>query len=90
MRILTHRNTDLGIKEMAIVHKILKGGAFVCGDTESGITSYAYPTSPSADLARKLPVAVATDMMRREHETLKFTLGTRADYDARNWDQLNA
>ena len=40
---------------MAIIYKIEADGGFVCGDTNTGLTAYAYPTSPHASNAAKSP-----------------------------------
>lgn len=41
-------------------------GAFVAGDTRTGVTSYAYPTSPHAREARHRPAIVAARMVAEE------------------------
>ena len=76
---------------MTIVHKLLPDGGFVAGDTHTGRTSYAYPTSPSAKLGRKQPGEAAADMMRRENaiSAAARSVGGQ-DYDARNWARLDA
>ena len=81
---------------MAVTYKQTENGGFVCGDTDTRRTSYAYPTSPYATLARKMPDRIAADMMAA---TNRFTVtgrgvvaGTDAltEYDARNWAVLEA
>lgn len=50
-----------------IVFKLTNDGAFLAGDTETGRTAYAYPTSDHAFAARKHPQKVANEMMRNEN-----------------------
>ena len=75
---------------MTILYKICEDGAFVAGDTESGLTSYAYPTSTHADDARRnarKPVCLerlARDMLKAERHA-----AGRAEYDARNTERLD-
>ncbi len=38
---------------MAIVYKLDQDGGFTCGDTETRMTAYAFPTSPYATAAKK-------------------------------------
>lgn len=70
---------------MSIVFKLLDDGGFVVGDTDTGRTAYAYPTSPFATKAKKSPVNVAKAMMRNwtklEREPLPPL--TPADIEAR-------
>lgn len=69
---------------MAIVHKVMPDGGFVCGDTQTGRTAYAYPTSPHATKARKSAATVAKAMMRNVGPTCDLV----KEYDARNWQKL--
>ena len=72
---------------MTVVYKLLKNGGFVAGDAESGVTSYAYPTSPYALTAKKHPKAVAEEML--EFEQVNFRSSeTIQEYDQRNWARL--
>jgi hypothetical protein len=73
----------------AIRYKILPNGAFVAGDTESGFTCYAYQSSQHADAARKSPAKVAEKMIRKELKSSRASMYAK-DYDARNWQILNA
>lgn len=72
---------------MTIIFKLLSDGAFVAGDTASGKTAYAYPTSTNAEAAKKATPArrqkLAASMVGYEIAT-----GDRAEYDARHWRQL--
>lgn len=72
---------------MFIVFKLLADGAFVCGDTESRATCYAYPTSPFAEQAKKTPETVAADMMRDEPLWPRSSPEIR-NHDNRNWARL--
>ena len=75
---------------MIILYKVCEDGAFVAGDTESGLTSYAHPTSTHADDARRnarKPAyleRLARDMLKAERHA-----ATRAEYDARNTERLD-
>lgn len=73
---------------MAIIFKHDADGAFICGDTVTRMTSYAYPTSANAQQARKAPQAIAEDMLRGQTRHAGWT--HEADYDARNWRRLEA
>lgn len=71
---------------MAIVFNLESDGGFLAGDTETGFTSYAYPTSTHADFAKRQPGAqakIAAEMMEVEIAT-----PYRVEYDARNWLRL--
>jgi hypothetical protein len=48
---------------MTILFKLDSAGGFTVGDTATGRTAYAYPTSANASQARQLPYSVATEMM---------------------------
>ncbi len=75
---------------MAIVYKLLADGGFVAGDTETRHTSYAYPTSEHAIIARRIPERVAADMVKSaNHFAASFTRNVMLDaYDARMWAKL--
>lgn len=80
-----------------IVCVILKDGAFVVGDTLTGVTSYSYPHSPNATQARSkrkdLPglVAFATKALADAHagDEGPRSLVAYPEYHARNWRLLN-
>jgi hypothetical protein len=55
--------------KMSILYKLDAQGGFTCGDTETGRTAYAYPTSISADDAKHDPLRVARRMMKHENES---------------------
>ncbi len=80
--------TEIGTTRCAI----LADGAFVVGDTSTGMTNYSYPTSPNAALALDLrndSVALAkfaSSALRAGAGASKFR--DRADYHARNWTRL--
>jgi len=60
-------------------------GGFACGDTASGVTSYAYPTSTYATEAKRKPFATAIVMLTLER---RYGLPHESDYDARIWAKL--
>jgi hypothetical protein len=80
--------------KMEIVWKILEDGSFVIGDRASGITSYAYPTSPSAERAKRLAkqgkasLIVSLSEQELEEDLAAFRGASCGDYDARNWERL--
>jgi len=64
-------------------------GGFTAGDTATGRTGYAYPTSTHATLACRNPGATARKMMR----AAAASIGTPhivAECDARNWRRINS
>ena len=69
---------------MAIIFKMEANGGFVCGDTETGLTAYAYPTSQNASDAKHNAANVATRML----STRKLGDTDHSDYDKRNWGRL--
>jgi len=73
---------------MPIVWKICEDGSFVAGDTVTGVTSYAYPTSLRVAHAKRNPEREAKEMLANErkedHET-PYGL----QYDKHNWERLN-
>ena len=72
---------------MAIVCGFDEDGGFIAGDTVTGRTSYAYPTSFHATTAKRSAVRTAVRMMRQENENTCRC--QHADqYDARNWARL--
>lgn len=70
-----------------IVYSLLPDGGFVCGDTESRLTSYAYPSSINALAAKKYPQAVAILMVAGESEWTREGNFAK-EYDNRNWVKL--
>jgi hypothetical protein len=72
---------------MDVVFKMLEDGGFVAGDRGSGMTSYAYPSSPRAKVAKRYPMLVAEDML--SSETMNFrTIPAVQEYDRKNWETL--
>lgn len=72
---------------MTVVFKMLANIGFVAGDTATGRTAFAYPTSPHATSARRHPLRVATEMMKQANA---FTSPySTSEYDANNWRLLN-
>ena len=45
-------------------HHMDDRGGFTCGDTETGHTAYAYPSSDHAVAAKRDPARVAVEMLR--------------------------
>jgi uncharacterized protein (DUF608 family) len=72
-----------------IVFKILPDGGFVAGDTATGVTSYAYPSSIYATAARKKPAKVAADMIQGESSLSRTYSEYAKEYDRKNWETLN-
>jgi len=72
---------------MSVVFKMLPDGGFIAGDTGSRLTSYAYPSSPHAIVAKKHPRAVAEDMLGAEKVHYR-QLDSVKEYDNRNWETL--
>lgn len=76
---------------MAIVFGFDGSGGFTAGDTVTGRTSYAYPTSFHATTAKRSAVRTAMQMMEDEN-----ALGDWRDApeyrakDARHWEVLPA
>ncbi len=47
-----------------IIYALTDDGAFMFGDTETGLSGYAYPTSPRADKAKKDAARTAREACR--------------------------
>lgn len=71
-----------------IYHALDSNGGFVCGDSVTGITSYAYPTSEHATKAKKKPGQVALEMIKWEMNLPRDSDSGR-QYDMRNWKLLH-
>jgi len=71
--------------KILISYRLLPDGGFVAGDLATRRTSYAYPSSSFATLARTMPHRIAVDMLASAN---RWT-GDTADYDARNWALLD-
>ena len=69
---------------MDVVFKMLDDGGFVAGDRDSGMTSYAYPSSPHANVAKKHPKLVAEDMLGSEWMQARSIPAVK-EYDRKNW-----
>lgn len=63
-------------------------GGFTVGDTLTGRTSYAYPTSEHATAAKKNPHKVAAKMIANDALTTRIPR-IHDDYDRINWLTLN-
>ena len=72
---------------MAIVFKLEADGGFVAGDEKTGMTAYAYPTSPHATEAKRAPAKVAAEMLHAEWAHMRDYPSVQ-DYDKRNWGRL--
>ena len=73
---------------MTVQFKLLADGGFVAGDSESGMTSYAYPSSPHAVAAKKHAELVAEEMLASERADYRAIPAIR-EYDRRNWERIN-
>ena len=72
---------------MAIIHMHDKDGAFVAGDTQTGVTSYSYPSSANAAQATRAGAKVAEAVLSAQ---VRFGLYDERSYDLRNWNRLAA
>ena len=73
-----------------IVHRLLPDGGFVAGDTDTGETSYAYPTSESATRAKRHAELIAAEMVKRANAAASWIpLHIAQPYNARNWATLS-
>lgn len=78
---------------MTIYHAFDAQGAFIAGDTDTGHTCYAYPSSPHADMAARkgAAAAVAARMVQDANTSAQgFPHAVTGPYDRRNWDKLAA
>ena len=73
---------------MTIRFKLETNGAFIAGDTETGRTAYAYPSSTYAMQAKRHPKTVAAEMMADENSTGRWR-DAFDDYDLRHWTRIN-
>jgi hypothetical protein len=72
-----------------IKFKLLDDGAFVCGNTRTGVTVYSYPTSIHAKAAKRNAETAARSILA-EQPRYRGDAAIVAEYDARNWARLNA
>lgn len=71
--------------------KMLADGGFVAGDTVTGHTAYAYPSSPHATKARTSPEKVAAEMVRSANDSASSAyVDVQERFDLSNWAKLNA
>lgn len=70
--------------------RLLPDGGFVAGDSQTGRTVYAYPTSNNARHAQHIPEYVAQAMLLDTNRmaTDRDTSPICREYDARNWALL--
>ncbi len=73
---------------MTILYKFDQNGGFVVGDTETGLTSYAYPTSAAANRAKRDGGRVATSMMANEWPLDRHHPAIRVEAEAINRARL--
>ncbi len=73
---------------MSIEFGFTSSGAFVCCDTESRRTSFAYPTSEHATKATRTPCKIAAEMIAAANRDVTHATDPHG-YDARNWRVLN-
>ncbi len=73
-----------------VTYQLMTDGAFVAGDTETGRTSYAYPTSANAAGARRRPLLIAKRMIAAENSlgAWRDHCDYARDFDVRNWARL--
>ena len=76
-----------GVAVMIFWHLDDQGG-FTAGDTETGLTAYAYPTSPSATSARRDPRRIAAMLVANEDPLWRTIAPGVARYDAENWARM--
>lgn len=72
---------------MTLKYKLLNSGAFVAGDVDTGITSYAYQSSVYATEARRRPRAIAETMVSGESPYMHVSDYAKG-YDLGNWELL--
>jgi hypothetical protein len=81
---------------MSLCWNLADDGSFTCGDTESRVTSYSYPTSQNAsDAARAVrksegSVQLIAFRILNAEKRIRYGAEHEAEYDARNWDRLKA
>jgi hypothetical protein len=72
---------------MRIVYRHSPDGAFVAGDSDTGFTAYAYPTSTHAQQAKRS--AVWAEQTARKMLESRGTVSAY-EYDRRNWQAIQA
>jgi hypothetical protein len=81
---------------MSLVWNLADDGAFICGDLDSRVTSYSYPTSQNAsDAARAArksggSVQIIAFRILNAEKRVRYGAEHEAEYDARNWRRLNS
>lgn len=73
---------------MTIKHTFDASGGFVVGDTTSGLTAYAFPSSSHANLAKRDPDKVARQMIASESMACRVLADVKTT-DARHWATIN-
>lgn len=69
---------------MAIIHKFDQSGGFAAGDTDTGLTSFAYPSSTHATDAKRNADKVAAEMMANEKPLDFFPVYLREGFAAQH------
>ena len=70
-----------------MAYRLLPDGGFVCGDSATGLTAYAYPCSAHAEAARRAPLATAQAMLAGEQRAFRVFESVR-EFDDLNWLRL--
>lgn len=75
---------------MALYYSLANDGSFTTGDSETGLTCYAFPTSSHATKAKRMPLAVAGEMMRNDNgmDYARKSLAVK-HYDRVNWKRIH-
>lgn len=64
-------------------------GGFIAGDTETGLTCYAYWSSVNSGAALRDPEGTARNMLANESASLRRSCPeVTGPYDGRNWAKL--
>lgn len=72
------------------VHVFTSDGGFVAGDSITGLTAYAYPTSVDAETAKRDAARIAMEMLNHEiSHSYAHASESGKDYDRRNWKLLH-
>lgn len=72
-----------------ILYAIDQFGGFTAGDTESGYTSYAYPSSEHAQDAKHDPEDAAMEMIASELNWTRPEYLSEITYDILNWKRID-
>jgi len=75
---------------MTLLYAFDEQGGFICGDTETGRTAYAYPTSTNATKALKNPAKIAKYMMDHENTCSRIWRDKFFSKDMERMEKLRA